>query len=208
MDFGAGLGELPRTPTFYVSWGMTYSPVPMGQGWPGRLRCQAPALHDSSTALPGRAVREARTPLRAGPNGAQPTRFGERSHGPSPTPCYSGRVHEKGKPVARRGRKAAGLSGMGGGRAAERSLMEPPERSSASPAIGVLAASLAMRLTPEELEWLWRELKDRSEGRRPGAAAGQRAIFDARGARLRRRRHAAPSKRHRTAEAKAPISSS
>src|SRR5918998_97987 len=105
------------------------------------------------TALPGRAVRGARTPLRAGPNGAEPTRFGERAHAPSPTPCYSGRAHEKGKPVARRGRKAAGLSGMGGGRAAERSLiMEPPERSSATfTAVGVLAASLAMRLAPEEL---------------------------------------------------------
>jgi hypothetical protein len=86
--------------------------------------------------------------------------------------------------------------------------MEPPERSSASPVVGVLAASLAMRLTPEELEWLWRELKDRSVGRRPGAETGRRAIFGARGARLRRRRRADPSKRHRTAEAKAPISSS
>jgi hypothetical protein len=33
-------------------------------------------------------------------------------------------------------------------------------------ALGVLAASLAQRLTPDELEWLYRELEERAEKKR------------------------------------------
>jgi hypothetical protein len=37
----------------------------------------------------------------------------------------------------------------------------------------VLAASLAMRLTLEELEWLWRDLAKRAEEKRREAAGGK-----------------------------------
>jgi hypothetical protein len=49
--------------------------------------------------------------------------------------------------------------------------MEPPQRGSPSPATQVLAASLAMGLPQEDLEWLWRALKERAEQRSSAASA-------------------------------------
>ena len=43
--------------------------------------------------------------------------------------------------------------------------MEPPEYGSIFP-LEVLATSLAMRLSVDELEWLWRELAQRTEEKR------------------------------------------
>ncbi len=43
--------------------------------------------------------------------------------------------------------------------------MEPPEYPSTLP-LEILAASLAMRLTLDELDWLWRELAQRTEAQR------------------------------------------
>jgi hypothetical protein len=50
----------------------------------------------------------------------------------------------------------------------ERDLLERPII-----ATEVLAASLAMRLTLEELEWLWRDLAKRAEEKRREAAGGE-----------------------------------
>ncbi len=55
-------------------------------------------------------------------------------------------------------------------------------RSTAS--VGVLAASVAMRLTLDDLEWLWQDLKGRAEERRKAAGgelpvlAGYRDIWE------------------------------
>jgi hypothetical protein len=43
--------------------------------------------------------------------------------------------------------------------------MEPPEHPSTLP-LEILAASLAMRLTLDELDWLWRKLAQRTEAHR------------------------------------------
>jgi hypothetical protein len=48
--------------------------------------------------------------------------------------------------------------------------MEPPEYRSIVP-LEVLAASLVMRLRVDELEWLWRELAQRTEEKRRKAGA-------------------------------------
>jgi hypothetical protein len=50
--------------------------------------------------------------------------------------------------------------------------------------LGILAASLAMRLTPDELEWLYRELEKRAEEKRREAGgevpvlAGYRDVWE------------------------------
>ena len=49
-----------------------------------------------------------------------------------------------------------------------------PGESTAS--VGVLAASLAMGLTLDDLEWLWRDLKERAEERRR-AAGGELPVL-------------------------------
>ena len=55
--------------------------------------------------------------------------------------------------------------------------MEPPQRGRPSPATQVLAASLAMGLPQEDLEWLWRALKERAEEGRPGALGGWASVL-------------------------------
>jgi hypothetical protein len=44
-------------------------------------------------------------------------------------------------------------------------------------ALGVLATSLAMRLTLDEIELLWRDLKERAEEKRHEAAGGQLPVL-------------------------------
>ena len=46
-----------------------------------------------------------------------------------------------------------------------------------STSLGVLAASLAMRLTLDDLEWLWLNLKERAEEERRRAAGGELPVF-------------------------------
>ncbi len=67
------------------------------------------------------------------------------------------------------GSESHGSLPVTGSRAAERDLIEPPEYKS-FPAIEVLAASLVMRLTVDDLERLGRELQKRTEERRRQAA--------------------------------------
>ena len=50
--------------------------------------------------------------------------------------------------------------------------MQPPQYRSFT-ALEVLATSLLMRLTLDELEWLWRELKERTDQKRGEMAGGQ-----------------------------------
>jgi hypothetical protein len=52
---------------------------------------------------------------------------------------------------------------------------EDPQAGSVS-AVGVLAASLALRLTPDELEWLSRELEERAEKKRREAGGEERVL--------------------------------
>ena len=74
-------------------------------------------------------------------------------------------------PRKRQTRREAGTQSHGplplkrGSRAAERSLMEPSEYRSTLP-LELLASSLAMRLTLDELDWLWRELAQRTEAQK------------------------------------------
>jgi hypothetical protein len=42
--------------------------------------------------------------------------------------------------------------------------------------LGVLAASLAQRLTPDELEWLCRDLEERAEEKRREAGGEERVL--------------------------------
>jgi hypothetical protein len=44
-------------------------------------------------------------------------------------------------------------------------------------ALGGLAASLATGLTIDEIEWLWRELKERTEKKRREAVEGQLPVL-------------------------------
>jgi hypothetical protein len=56
--------------------------------------------------------------------------------------------------------------------------MEPPERSATSTThLEVLAASLVIRLAPEELELLWSTLKERAEEKRLEAPAGRLPVL-------------------------------
>jgi hypothetical protein len=75
---------------------------------------------------------------------------------------------------------------MRGSRAAERSSMEPSESRSILP-LEILATSLVMRLSLNELEWLWRELAKRTEEKRrkeskaggePSVLAGNRGVWE------------------------------
>jgi len=50
--------------------------------------------------------------------------------------------------------------------------MQPPQYRSFT-ALEVLATSLLMRLALDELEWLWRELKERTDQKRGEMAGGQ-----------------------------------
>jgi hypothetical protein len=52
---------------------------------------------------------------------------------------------------------------------------EDPQASSVS-AVGILAASLALRLTPDELVWLSRELEERAEKKRLEAGGEVRVL--------------------------------
>lgn len=54
--------------------------------------------------------------------------------------------------------------------------MKPTEFGSTI-ALEVLAASLAMRLAPDDLEWLWRELNQRVERKRLEVAGGQLPVL-------------------------------
>jgi hypothetical protein len=49
-------------------------------------------------------------------------------------------------------------------------------------ALGILAASLAMRLAPDELEWLYRELEERAEEKRREGGDEVRVLAGYRGA--------------------------
>jgi hypothetical protein len=44
-------------------------------------------------------------------------------------------------------------------------------------ALGILANSLAMRLTIDEIEWLWRELKEQAEEKRLEAVGRQLPVL-------------------------------
>jgi hypothetical protein len=57
----------------------------------------------------------------------------------------------------------------------EDSAGQDPQIGSIS-ALGILAVSLALRLTPDELEWLSRELKERAEDERR-KAGGEVAVL-------------------------------
>jgi hypothetical protein len=52
---------------------------------------------------------------------------------------------------------------------------EDPQSGSIS-VLGILAASLAMRLSPDELEWLCKELEKRAEEKR-GEAGGEERVL-------------------------------
>jgi hypothetical protein len=54
-------------------------------------------------------------------------------------------------------------------------LGEDPQAGSLS-ALGILAASLVLRLSPDELEWLYRELEERAEEKRREASGEERVL--------------------------------
>jgi hypothetical protein len=75
---------------------------------------------------------------------------------------YDGRYRQTRREV---GTQSYGPLLRRGGRVTERSLMQPPQYRSFA-ALEVLATSLVMRLSLNELEWLWRELAQRTQEKR------------------------------------------
>jgi hypothetical protein len=75
---------------------------------------------------------------------------------------YDGRYRQTRREVGTQSHKPPPRRGS---RAAERSDMQLPEYRSIAP-IEILATSLVMRLSVDELEWLWRELAQRTEEKR------------------------------------------
>lgn len=69
-----------------------------------------------------------------------------------------------------------GATSKGGRRVAERNLMKLSENSNTT-ALEVLAASLAMRLTMDELEWLGAALNERAAEKRSEAVDGQLPVL-------------------------------